>query len=368
MKLVVDARTLGRKPSGIGIYTFYYLKELIKSEYELILLTDETVSEEMTYLKTQNVKIITYGKSVYRSIQVFQYFSFVRKQLEQMQPELFWEPNILIPGSLGQFRGKVMITIYDMFPITQAKYFGWRYSLYFRYMLHRTASKVNFVFYDSYEAKRETEQYFPEFSMIPGYVQYAIVPRVKQKEVLRQSDTGYFLYVGNMEKRKGVDLLLEAYEQYRMSGGTKRLILAGKKREEDIDRKIARLVEKYPEVEYRGYVTDAEKQQLYQKCDCFLFPSRAEGFGICVLEAMNYYRPILVSDLSIFREIVGESINYFSLTGDVQSQVTNLKNMLFSYVKEVDAQVYDDVLARYAPETLGVGMRQVLKRYMMGEK
>ena len=40
MKIVIDARTLGSKPSGVGIYTFNYIKELIKTSLHIILLTD----------------------------------------------------------------------------------------------------------------------------------------------------------------------------------------------------------------------------------------------------------------------------------------------------------------------------------------
>ena len=108
MKIVIDARTLGSKPSGIGIYAFNYIKELIKSEYQIILLTDVAVSEEMEFLKAQKVEIIEYGVSTYRSAQVLKYFDFVKKQLLQIQPELFWEPNILIPRSLSGYKGKIM--------------------------------------------------------------------------------------------------------------------------------------------------------------------------------------------------------------------------------------------------------------------
>lgn len=360
MKMLVDARTLGSKPSGIGIYTFQYLKELIKTDCEIILVTDVDSSEEMHYLRERGLKIICYGKSVYRSAQVFHYFAFVKEKLEEIQPELFWEPNILISGSLGKFQGKVMVTIYDMFPVTHVKYFGWKYSLYFRFMLYRTSRKANFVIYDSIEAKKETEHYFPRFSHIPGYVQYAIVPRIEHKKISVQQQNDYFLYVGNMEKRKGVDILLRAYDMYCQNGGKKRLVLAGKKREEDVDNQIKRLMEKYPKVQYCGYVNEKEKQKLYQNCGCFLFPSRAEGFGICVLEAMNYYRPVLVSDLSIFREIVGDCINYFSLDGDMNKQAANLMKEMFEYEKKVNVDIYDQVLARYTPEVLGTKMKNVL--------
>ena len=75
---------------------------------------------------------------------------------------------------------------------------------------------------------------------------------------------------------------------------------------------------------------------------------------------MNYYRPVLVSDLSIFREIVGNCINYFSLDGDVDEQAANLMKEMFEYEEEVNADTYDQVLARYTPEVLGTKMKNIL--------
>lgn len=367
MKIVVDVRTMGSKPSGIGIYAFYYLKEMLKTNYELVLLTDVEASEEINYMRKQGVEIFSFGKKVYRSAQVFQYFAFVRKQLECLQPDLFWEPNILIPSSLGQFKGKVMITIHDMFPVSHVQYFGWKYALYFRVMLRQTIRKTDIVLYDSIETNGEAERFFPSLRYKKHYIQYVIVPRINIehksgdasiREIAMKKD--YFLYLGNMEKRKGVDLLLDAYEAYRQKGGTKALILAGKSREWDIDEKIAALTEKYEDAIYYGYVSKADKQCLYENCSCFLFPSMAEGFGICVLEAMNYYKPIIASDLTIFKEVVGDCINYFSLKGSWSQKIKQLADKMMNYADVVDADFYDKIFQRYTPDILGEKMRDIL--------
>lgn len=370
MKVVIDARTLGSKPSGIGIYAFNYIKELIKSKHQIILLTDVAVSEEMEFLKAQNVKIIEYGMSTYRSAQVLKYFDFVRRQLKQIQPELFWEPNILIPRNLFGYKGKIMITIHDMFPVTHMQYFGWKYGLYFRIMLKRTIKKTDIILYDSRETRIEAEKFCPMARRKKNYIQYVIVPRIEKNTTQQEEGKGrieneirdkdYFLYVGNMEKRKGVDLLLDAYEEYVKAGGKKQLILAGKSREADIDAKIAAMRRQYDGITYYGYVSESDKQALYEHCACFLFPSMAEGFGICVIEAMNYYKPVIVSDLSIFREIAGESVQYFSLEGGRKKQVERLSEMMSGYQLDIRKEEYDEVMNRYMAEHLGMKLLDVI--------
>ncbi len=359
MKIVIDARTMGSKPSGIGIYAFNYITELLKSRHEIILLTDVATSGEMEVMRKKGVEIIVYGSVIYQSAQVFKYFAFVNEQLVKLQPDLFWEPNIIIPRKLKGFKGKVMITIHDMFPITHKQYFGLKYSVYFRFMLGFTLKNTDIILYNSKETRAETEKYFKGATKAKGIVQYIIVPRVEKvpqsgnlrPEVENQKD--YFLYVGNLEKRKGVDLVLDAFDKYKEDGGNARLVLAGKSREPDIDAKITALSKKYSDFVSLGYVSDEEKQYLYANCKCFLFPSRAEGFGISVLEAMNYYKPVIASDLSIFQEIVGNCINYFKLTGNNVDDAANLCKTLTNFTENVDKSVYDEVMTRYTAETLG---------------
>ena len=110
MKIAVDARTLGSRPSGVGMYLNDFLKVLMKyREFEFVLLSDVAESEYIRYFMEKGIPVITQGKAVYRSAGVYSYFSFIQKQLNEIQPDLFWEVNTIIPIRLkGNF--KTMIT------------------------------------------------------------------------------------------------------------------------------------------------------------------------------------------------------------------------------------------------------------------
>tara|TARA_B100001093_G_scaffold520495_1_gene616817 strand:+ start:15667 stop:16782 length:1116 start_codon:yes stop_codon:yes gene_type:complete len=56
---------------------------------------------------------------------------------------------------------------------------------------------------------------------------------------------------------------------------------------------------------------DAELASLYSKAYYFVFPSLAEGFGIPILEAYHSNCPVIVSDISVFREVADEAALYF---------------------------------------------------------
>ena len=61
---------------------------------------------------------------------------------------------------------------------------------------------------------------------------------------------------------------------------------------------------------FLGYVTDEESRALSEKCLAFLHPSKYEGFGIPPLEAMMCGCPAIVSDIEVFHEVYGDSVEY----------------------------------------------------------
>ncbi len=65
------------------------------------------------------------------------------------------------------------------------------------------------------------------------------------------------------------------------------------------------------QLSFSGAVTEAEKWQLYQDCTALIFPSLSEGFGLPVLEAMAFGKPVFLSDRTSLPEIGGEEAFYF---------------------------------------------------------
>ncbi len=76
-------------------------------------------------------------------------------------------------------------------------------------------------------------------------------------------------------------------------------------------------------------VTDSELAYGYQHCAALVFASRSEGFGLPLVQAMWYGRPVIASDIPVFREIGGDYPRYFDLE-DVQELVQQLHATLRS--------------------------------------
>jgi len=106
----------------------------------------------------------------------------------------------------------------------------------------------------------------------------------------------YLLYVGNIEPRKNVAMLLEVQQRLRQAGLPHKLVLAGQRswRATRERTRIARAAAS-GDVVPLGYVARGDLPALYQMADVFLFPSLYEGFGFPPLEAMASGTPVVSS-------------------------------------------------------------------------
>jgi glycosyltransferase involved in cell wall biosynthesis len=120
---------------------------------------------------------------------------------------------------------------------------------------------------------------------------------------------GYWLSVGTIEPRKNQRMLVQAYARYLEAGGRPLpLVLAGGKGwlMEDFKDYLAELGIS-DRVILTGYVSDNELIWLYRNCYANLYPSVFEGFGLPVLEGMQFGAPTLSSNTTSMPEVAGEA-------------------------------------------------------------
>ena len=122
----------------------------------------------------------------------------------------------------------------------------------------------------------------------------------------------YFLFIGRIEYKKNTDTLIKAFQKFAEKNNEIKLVLAGfpgyggKKIIKNIPEKLKN------RIVLTGYTKDQEKTALLENALSFVFPSRFEGFGIPLLEAMGSGIPIIASDIPSSREIIKESHFFFN--------------------------------------------------------
>jgi len=119
----------------------------------------------------------------------------------------------------------------------------------------------------------------------------------------------YILCVGNLQPRKNLHALIDAYVRLRRADATRRrLVLVGRKAWLHDDIFAAARDSGYAdELVFTGYVPDADLVALYNAAAVFVYPSLFEGFGLPPLEAMACGTPVVCSNTSAFPEVVGDA-------------------------------------------------------------
>ena len=143
----------------------------------------------------------------------------------------------------------------------------------------------------------------------------------------------YILFVGSIQPRKNIAGLIEAFELVKKSRdeALPRLYLVvcgGRGWMADKIYKRAKESEFSSDIVFTGSVSNKERDELYKNALIFVFPSLYEGFGLPVLEAMNYGVPCVVGNNSSLSEIAGE--NALLVNANDSADIAEKINLLIS--------------------------------------
>jgi glycosyltransferase involved in cell wall biosynthesis len=119
-------------------------------------------------------------------------------------------------------------------------------------------------------------------------------------------EDGYVLFLGTLEPRKNLGVVLDAYARLAGRAQVPPLVVAGSPTSDAavwLERIAADPLKR--SVTYRGYVADAEREALYAGARALVLPSLDEGFGFPVLEAMSAGVPVFASNRGALPEVVG---------------------------------------------------------------
>ncbi|MBW3564046.1 MAG: glycosyltransferase family 4 protein [Acidobacteria bacterium] len=226
--------------------------------------------------------------------------------------DVLWGPNYFLPRRLERSGKPEVFTIHDLtwkrFPELLQKETLEALEKKMQRTIHDAAALITVS-----EATRH--DVLENFDLAPSRAHTVLsgIRRFDSSPDTSRTQRPYILFVSTIEPRKNLDVLIDAYELLRSRGEYQgRLLVAGRvgwKSEETIRR--LRTSRWSADITHLDYVTRPELARLYSGADVFVLPSRYEGFGLPILEAMSFDTPVICADVSSMPEVGGDAVLYF---------------------------------------------------------
>lgn len=216
----------------------------------------------------------------------------------------------------------LVVTVHDLTTILVPEYRRGVAARLYNALVSASARGAGHVITDSFASKLDILKYLGIAEKDVTAIYLAAGPEYHPTDnslvdmaVLRkhQMPDFYVLYLGGYELHKNVTTLLLAYSYVGQALGLEYpLVLAGRKPVgnspsfPDYRVYVKQLrIDEY--VRWIGFVDEADKPVLYRNADVFAFPSRYEGFGLPVLEAMASGTPVVTTDRGSLPEVLGDA-------------------------------------------------------------
>lgn len=143
----------------------------------------------------------------------------------------------------------------------------------------------------------------------------------------------HILCVANFYKVKGVDILIHALSKLKTNTPFKLHIVAPR-RDPNVEKKIANEINRYglkEKVNLYPTMGEAELVKFYKAADIFVSPSRKEGFGLSIAEAISSGIPVVCTKSGGPEEIVIKEVGLLAEVNNATSLAAQLDKMLISY-------------------------------------
>jgi glycosyltransferase involved in cell wall biosynthesis len=213
-----------------------------------------------------------------------------------------------------------VVTIHDLIPMILPEYRGGVLGRLYTSLVASAAPRARLILTDSQASKRDILSYLKLSDTGVRVVYLAPAPHYQPVDdpdrldsVRRKYDLpeDFVLWLSGFDVRKNAQALLHAYTWvYEALGDDYPLVMAGVTPEEDTHffpdpRRIAAELGVSDAIRFPGWVDEADKSALYSAATVFVFPSRYEGFGLPILEAMACGTPVVTSNAASLPELAG---------------------------------------------------------------
>ena len=312
--VVIDADVLGRRRTGDETYVRSLLHELAMASPNDLGLAAITRRPDLVPAGVEPVELPARSQVARMSVSVPRLLHNLRPALAHFVHALpLWCPC------------PAVVTIQDLSFERDPSVMGTRDRLIFRAAVPRAARRAARVLAISELTKRDLVELYgiPEekITVTPLAADPAFGPEGPSPD-----GDPYALFVGALQPRKEATTAIEALSL--IGEGALRLVLVGPDKGGRAEAEAAAARLGVP-IELRGHIPQDELAALYRGAACLVFPSRYEGFGLPLLEAMASGTPVVATSAGALPEVAGEAAilvdpgNAVALAGGIERAIAD---------------------------------------------
>ena len=336
MNIGFDAKRIVRNGSGLGNYgrtLVNDLAEIVDPENMLYLYAPDEGNEHLRKQVSDSKRIQfvypskTWLKSLWRSRGIV-------KDLQRDHIDIYHGLSGELPVGIRQSGIKSVVTIHDLIFMRHPEYYHWWDVKIYAAKFRKTVKEADRIIAISERTKRDIielggvdpERIKVIYQSCGATFRYPANEDKKQEVNARYLlPPRYIINVGTIEERKNILLAVKAMEQLPEDLS---LVIVG--RSTPYALKVKRYVEEHHlsnRVIFLHDVTNADLPAIYQMAEACVYPSRYEGFGIPVIEAIQSGLPVVACTGSCLEEAGGPDCLYVN-PDDVQGMAESIRQLL----------------------------------------
>lgn len=267
------------------------------------------------------------------------------------------------------YRKKFITTIHDLTPILfktgrastkNPIIFSLKHFAFKNMVLSNQIKNSSMIITPTHTIKKQLITIFGEKyakKIIPIYegVNYELINKKKEKQIDKKKENNFFLYVGNFYPHKNVERLIQAFS--RIESDIK-LFLVGPN--DFFTKRLFQLINQLKQEKRVIFFANPKPKDFvffYKNAEALIHPSLSEGFGLPLVESMQFDLPIIASNIEVFKEILDD--RYLSFN---PYDAEDIKNKIEHFLKEKPTFNYKELLKRYSFEKMAEKTLEIYNR------